>query len=135
MVKGIHHINFIVRDLAEAIPVWERILGRPVTRRDRLEQRNVALANFDLGGTWVVLVQPTGPGVPADHLTTYGEGFFLMSLGVDSLDAECARVGEAMLAGDRRAGLDDWTVQDLRIGQTFGAQLQLVQEARSVTGD
>ena len=127
MVQGIHHINFIVRDLATAIPTWERILDRPVTRRDRLEQRNAELANFDVDGIWVVLVQPTGPGVPADHLAAHGEGFFLMSLGVESLDAECARLGEAMLSGESRNGLDNWMVQDLQAKETFGAQLQLVQ--------
>ena len=127
MVQGIHHINFIVRDLTVAIPTWERILDRPVTRRDRLEQRNVELANFDVDGIRVVLVQPTGPGVPADHLAAHGEGFFLLSFGVDSLDAECARLGAAMLSGAARSGLDNWTVQDLRTELTGGAQLQLVQ--------
>ena len=128
MVQGIHHINFIVRDLTTALPVWERILNRPVTRFDRLAQRNVELANFDVDGIWIVLVQPTGPGVPADHLAAHGEGFFLLSFGVDSLDAECARLGEAMLSGAARSGLDNWTVQDLQFDQTRGAQLQLVQE-------
>jgi len=39
MVQGVHHINFIVRNLAEAIPVWERILGRSVDSRDQLDGR------------------------------------------------------------------------------------------------
>ena len=124
MVQGIHHINFIVRDLEAAIPLWERILDRPVDSRDRLEGRGVDIARFDLGGTWIVLVQPTGPGAPADFLEANGEGFFLMALGVRSLEAETARLSAAMLNGDVRAGLDDWLVQDLDMTRTFGAQLQ-----------
>lgn len=128
MAERIHHINFIVRDLATAVTVWERILDRPVDRRDRLEGRNVDLAQFDLDGTWVVLVQPTGPGVPAEFLERRGEGFFLMSLGVESLEAELERLGADLLQGDVRHGLDGWRVQDLAVAHTFGAQLQLVQD-------
>ena len=128
MVNGIHHINFIVRDLRAAIPAWERILDRPVDAHDRLEMRGVDIARFELGGTWIVLVQPTGPGAPADYLEANGEGFFLMSFGVDSLEEEVTRLDNAMLQGEARSGLDGWCVQDLTISQTFGAQLQLVQD-------
>ena len=128
MVQGIHHINFIVRDLAVALPVWERILGRSCDSLDRLQDRGVDIARFKLDGAWVVLVQPTGPGVPADFLAANGEGFFLISFGVRSLDDEIARLGERMLAGPTRAGLDGWAVQDLDSHATFGAQLQLTEE-------
>lgn len=128
MIQGIHHINFVVRDLEVAIPAWERILDRRVDARDRLESRGVDLARFDLGGTWIVLVQPTGPGAPADYLDAHGEGFFMMSLHVESLEDEIRRLGNAALQGDVRDGLDDWRVQDLALSQTFGAQLQLLQD-------
>ena len=62
MVRKIHHINFIVRDLAAAVPVYERILGQPVTRRDHLSDRGVDIARFELGDTWLILVQPVKQG-------------------------------------------------------------------------
>lgn len=127
MVNGVHHINFIVRDLGAAIPTWERILDRAVQSRDRLDGRGVDIARFDLGGTWLVLVQPTGPGAPADFLDAHGEGFFLLSFGVDSLSSEAERLGADLLRGDTRTGLDDWRVRDLDIDLTFGAQLQLTE--------
>ncbi len=128
MVRSIHHINFVVRDLAVAIPAWERILGRSCDSRDRLDGRGVDIARFQLDDAWIVLVQPTGSGAPADFLAANGEGFFMLSLGVDSLDDEIARLGESMLDGLSRAGLDDWVVQDLDIGQTVGAQLQYTED-------
>lgn len=128
MIQGVHHINFIVRDLEAAVVRWERILGRGVDSRDRLAERGVDIARFDLGGTWVVLVQPTGPGAPAEYLAANGEGFFLMALGVKSLEAEAERLGPSLLHGETRTGLDGWRVRDLDVGRTFGAQLQIAEE-------
>jgi methylmalonyl-CoA/ethylmalonyl-CoA epimerase len=128
MIDRIHHINFIVRDLETAIPAWEGILDREITSRDRLENRGVDIARFDLGQIWIVLVQPTRSGTPpAEHLERHGEGFFLMSLETDSLPDEIRRLGESMFDGRARDGLDDWRVRDIAIEKTFGAQLQLIE--------
>ena len=128
MVRRIHHINFIVRDLEAAISSYEEILGMAVTSRDRLEERGVEVARFRLAESWLILVQPVRPGTaPARHLESHGEGFFLMSLEVDSLVAEKERLGAQMYSGTERSGLDDWRVIDMKIDKTFGAQLQLVE--------
>jgi methylmalonyl-CoA/ethylmalonyl-CoA epimerase len=127
MIQGIHHINFIVRDLDAAIKRWEHILGMAVTSRDALESRGVELARFRLAGTWIVLVHPVRAGTePARFLETHGEGFFLMSLQTESLAGEIDRIGASMTRGEQRSGLDDWQVIDLDVDQTLGAQLQLV---------
>ncbi len=126
MVRGIHHINFIVRDLEAAIPLYERILGMRVAHRDELIERGVRAARFRLGETWLVLVQPTrADSVPGRYLAERGEGFFLLSLGVDSLAEELDRMGPEMAVGTPRAGAEDWQVQDLRRDLTGGTQLQL----------
>jgi methylmalonyl-CoA/ethylmalonyl-CoA epimerase len=126
MVQGIHHVNFIVRDLDAAIPVYEKIFGIPVTARDHLESRGIDSARFRIGSSWFVLVQPVRPGtVPARHLEEHGEGFFLMSFDVDSLSAEIDRLGADSFAGSQRQGIEDWQVIDLDASQTSGAQLQL----------
>ncbi len=129
MVKSIHHINFIVRDLVPAIATWQRVLGLDVTSRDRLDERGVDIARFDLGHSWIVLVQPTRPGsVPAKYLERHGEGFFLLSFGTDSLQAEIDRLGDAKFDGPVREGLDDWIVRDVDVAGTFGAQLQFAEQ-------
>jgi methylmalonyl-CoA/ethylmalonyl-CoA epimerase len=126
MVQGIHHVNFIVRDLDAAIPVYEKIFGIPVTARDHLESRGIDSARFRIGSSWFVLVQPVRPGtVPARHLEEHGEGFFLMSFDVDSLSAEIDRLGADSFSGSQRQGIEDWQVIDLDASQTSGAQLQL----------
>lgn len=129
MVTGIHHINFLVRDLDAAIPRWERWLGRPVDRRDELRERGVLAARFRLGDAWLVLVQPTRPdSVPGRHLESHGEGFFLLSLEVAGLEAEVDRLGQASFQGEARGGADGWRVRDLDSLAGAGAQLQLCED-------
>jgi len=128
MPDRIHHINFIVRDLEQAVKVWERVLDMPVTSRDHLDARGVAIARFELGSAWLVLVQPVQAGTaPARYLDKHGEGFFLISFGVDSLDAAIDRLGEDWFDGPARDGLDDWRIRDLDIGRTFGALVQFTE--------
>jgi len=131
MVHSVHHINIIVRDLERAISTYERVLNMPVTRRDRLEERGVVAARFRIGETWLVLVQPLrDDSVPGRFLSEHGEGFFLMSLEVDSLDEEMERLGMQMFDGPVREGAENWRVADLDASLTGGAQLQFV-----VSGD
>jgi methylmalonyl-CoA/ethylmalonyl-CoA epimerase len=129
MAHSIHHLNFIVRDLDAAVPAWERLLGRPVARRDELKERGVIAARFQLGSTWLVLVQPTrDDSVPGRFLAAHGEGFFLLSLGVESLSGEAARLGDAAFAGPVRSGADGWQVRDLDPTRVSGIQLQLTED-------
>lgn len=136
MARRVHHINFIVRDLEAAIARYEQILNMPVTLRDHLGHRGVDTARFRVGETWLVLVQPTGDsGEPARYLRENGEGFFLMSLEVESLASEADRLGAGMFHGAERPGVDDWCVRDLDPAVTFGAQLQMVTTGHKKTPD
>ncbi len=129
MSAAVHHINFVVHDLDRAVSVWEKLLDMPVAARDRLEQRGVITARFRLGAMWLVLVQPTRTdSVPGRFLAEHGEGFFLLSLGSEDLEAEVRRLGEDWFAGPVRTGLDGWQVRDLDPRRTFGALLQLTCE-------
>ena len=124
MVRNIHHINFIVTDLEAAVGVYERMLGMPVTSRDHLSERGVDIARFRIGETWLILVQPVDPGTePARFLEEHGEGFFLLSLGVDSV-RDAVTASGLPTRGPARDGLDDWHIHDLDPDTTFGALIQ-----------
>ena len=129
MAHSIHHLNFIVRNLEAAIPVWERLLGRPVARHDELKERGAIAARFRLGDSWLILVQPTrDDSVPGRFLAAHGEGFFLLSLSVDSLADELERLGDGAFSGAVRAGADGWQVRDLEPALVGGLELQFTQE-------
>ena len=131
MIKRIHHINFIVRNLDEAMKQYRKLFGDPVGLPEELPQRGVRLVRFKTGETWIVLVQPVNPdGPPAKYLEEHGEGFFLVSCEVDDVRkaAEHATVkGIRVVDRQPRQGLDDWWLMDLDPDDLFGVNIQLVQ--------
>jgi len=132
MIRRIHHINFLVRDLEGAIDRYERILGRAPDKRERLEERGVETARFKVGETWIVLVKPLHvDSIPGQHLERDGEGFFLISYEVDDAVAAAEtlqRRGIGILNEVPRAGLEGWRLIDLDPADTFEVVTQLTEE-------
>ena len=131
MIKRIHHINFIVKDLEKAVKTYKLLFGEPTVESEILPQRGVKLARFKVGETWLILVQPVGEdGIPAQYLKKHGEGFFLISCQVDDVrraSGQLANDGVSVLDSHPRQGLDDWQVMDLDAKDLFGANFQLVE--------
>lgn len=135
MIKRIHHINFIVKDLNKALQRYKVLFGEPVGAVEFLPQRGVKLARFKVAETWLILVQPLDDeGVAAQHLAKHGEGFFLISCQVDDVRKAAKRVavqGIKVLDQQPRQGLDDWQVMDLNPDDLFGTDFQLVESQGS----
>ncbi len=113
----IHHINFLVRDLDAACGRFERLLGVEAFERIDHPPRGSTIARTRVGESWLVLVCPEDPeSVPGRHLAEHGEGFFLLSVGSDSLPADA----------EVRSDIDDWAVAD--VGEAWGAVLQLTSD-------
>lgn len=133
MVTRIHHINFLVRDLAQAVPRFKMLFGSPAAEAESLPERGVEVVRFRVGDTWVILVQPTDPaGEPARVLNERGEGFFLASFEVDDLEKAATELGGKGLCpplSQSRKGLEDWRVLDLDAAQFNGVQFQLVKSS------
>ncbi|MDH5434143.1 MAG: VOC family protein [Gammaproteobacteria bacterium] len=131
-INKIHHINFIVKDLEEAVIKYKKLLGGCEFIIDDLPQRKVKTARTLIGEQWFVLVQPTSDtGIPAEHLKEHGEGFFLLSFAVDDLEANTKRLekeGFTMTAHQPRKGLENWHIRDVDSKQTNNAQIQFCQE-------
>ena len=126
----IHHLNFVVRDLDEAMSRFERVLDlEPFSLVDHAP-RGANVARTRIGDSWLVLVCPyDDESVPGRYLAEHGEGFFLVSFGVSDLEAQLeALENQDVEVRDRvpRSGILDWEVAD--IGEVHGALLQLAQD-------
>jgi methylmalonyl-CoA/ethylmalonyl-CoA epimerase len=129
VLKNIHHLNFVVADLDAAVTAYQNRLGLGPFHRDDLPHRGVSTARVKVGDTWIVLVSPRRDDCDvARYLATHGEGFLLMSFGVDDLDHAIGKLAErGTVAGDARAGLCDWWVVDLKTEAELGVRFHLTQ--------
>lgn len=117
-IRNVHHINFLFHDLDAAVARFSA-LGLGPFRYEALPARGVSTARVKVGETWIVLVSPTDPdSVPGRALSERGEGFFLLSFGVDDLDAALEQLNETrdVVAGPARPGLQNWRVADVDAG-------------------
>ena len=126
----IHHLNFIVRDLDSAMDRFERVLDvEPFSLVDHAP-RGANVAKTRVGDSWLVLVCPyDADSVPGRYLAEHGEGFFLVSFGVDDLDSQLAALDAAgvdLVDKSPRDGILDWEVAD--VGELHGALVQLTQD-------
>ncbi|KZX56523.1 hypothetical protein A3709_05320 [Halioglobus sp. HI00S01] len=132
MLKKVHHINLLVKDLASAILTYQQAFALDAIEYGELDGRGVKTARFKAGETWIVLIEPTNPdGVPGRHLDEHGEGLFMLSFEVDNLNSAAAQIDTAVsgLADTpQRTGLQGWQVRDLAPTTFHGAVLQLTEE-------
>jgi methylmalonyl-CoA/ethylmalonyl-CoA epimerase len=131
VLKCIHHINFIVADLDTAVEAYRGMLGLGPFEYEELTGRGVATARVRIGDVWLVLVSPRSKDSPAaSYLEAHGEGFFLMSFGVDNLEqamVELARRGALPADSAARIGILDWQVADLETEHSLGAKFHLTE--------
>lgn len=129
-IRSVHHVNFIYRDLSAAVARFEALGVGPFVY-EVLDARGVETARVELGGTWLVLVSPTdADSEPRRFLDEHGEGFFLLSLGVDDLDTALGSLAAhdpPVAVGPPRAGLANWRVADID-GAAANFVLQLAEQ-------
>lgn len=133
----IHHINFVVRDLDEAMPRFQRALGLEPFEVIDHRPRGAQIARSKIGESWLVLVCPYDPdSVPGKHLAKHGEGFLMMSVGYDNIVKQLERLeasGVQVTDREPRDGILDWRIAD--IGDVHGALFQLTQDDRAQDED
>ena len=127
----IHHINFIVEDLEASVERYQRLLRVGPFEFADLPDRSVSTARVLLGETWLVLVSPTHKdSVPGRYLKQRGEGFFLLSFGINNLDQALQNFENHGLLKPNstiRQGIMDWRVIDLQTEDLLGANFHLTE--------
>lgn len=128
---GIHHIDYVVRDLDRAVTQYRRLFHVEFGPREVLESRGVALARLRLGDIWLVLVQPIRPDSPVQRfLDEHGEGFFHIAYRVKDVATGASALkarGVRLVNEEPRRGVEGWKLVDLDMSETFGVMTQLVE--------
>jgi len=131
VLNSIHHINFVVADIETAVEAYQSTLGLGPFEYEELPERGVSTARARVGDVWIVLVSPHDEdSVAGRHLKDHGEGFFLLSFGVDNLDqalTELLQRGTASTGNGARPGILGWRVADLATEDSLGVRFHLTQ--------
>ncbi|NJE04943.1 methylmalonyl-CoA epimerase [Thermococcus sp. M36] len=95
MIKKIDHVGIAVKNLEEAIRIWEG-LGLKVEEIEEVPEQKVRTAIIHVGESRIELLEPTAEDSPiAKFLAKRGEGIHHIALGVDDIEAHLEGLREA----------------------------------------
>lgn len=132
-MQKLEHIGIAVKDLAFAIPLFEKLLNSPCYKTELVESEKVNTAFFRQGETKIELLESTDPdGVIARFLQRKGEGLHHLAFEVGDIWAEMKRLKEEgfqLLMEEPKKGADNKWVCFLHPKDTNGVLIELVMEA------
>ena len=98
LFKKIDHLGIAVPSLADAIPLYETLLGATVEHIEEVEDQKVRTAFFTVGESHFELLEPTDPDGPiARYLSKHRPGIHHICVQVEDI--------EAVLAAYKAAGI------------------------------
>ena len=89
MIKKVHHVGVVVRDIEQALGFYRDTLGLPVHKIQTMDDQGVRAALLTLGDSEIELLQPVvaDNGV-ARYLERRGEGLHHVCFEVDDVDGD-----------------------------------------------
>ena len=96
MLGRIDHVGIAVRDLDQAIQVYERRLGLRATGRERLEAEGIEVAMIPIGESRIELITPLSSESKVEKfLQDRGEAVHHVAYASDDVGASLAQAGAA----------------------------------------
>ncbi len=129
----INHVGIAVNTLAQAIPLFEAILGQEISGTEEVEGERVRVAFFGEGPGRVELLEATDPTSPiARFIAKRGTGLHHLCLSVPDLDQAVARAcgeGAELIEPGIRVGAGGHRVAFLHPATAGGVLLELSEDA------
>ena len=133
-MNKVEHIGIAVESLAEAIPLYEKLLNTPCYKTELIENERVNTAFFKTGENKVELLESTDPdGVIAKFIAKKGQGLHHIAFEVDDIVAEMRRLQQAgftLLQEEPKKGADNKLICFLHPQSTQGVLIEICQEIR-----
>ena len=128
----VEHIGIAVKNLADSLPLFEKLLNAPCYKTELVETEQVNTAFFKQGETKIELLESTRPdGVIARYIEKKGEGIHHIAFEVADIEAEMKRLqaeGFVLLNGHPKPGADNKLVCFLHPKSTGGILVELCME-------
>jgi methylmalonyl-CoA/ethylmalonyl-CoA epimerase len=128
------HIGIAVKDLSNAVPLFEKLLNSQCYKTELVETEQVNTAFFKQGDTKIELLESTDPdGVIAKFIAKKGEGLHHIAFEVKDIYAEMKRLnneGFVLLNEIPKTGADNKLVCFLHPKNTNGVLIEICQEIK-----
>jgi methylmalonyl-CoA epimerase len=133
MFMGIDHVGVAVRNLDEAIGIYQNVLGFRLEGIHILNERKVKVAFLFSGGeTRIELLEPLGGDSPvAKFLENRGEGIHHIAVRVENIDAvleDFKRKGVVLVDEKPRMGAEGAKIAFVHPKSTKGVLLELIMK-------
>jgi len=130
----VEHIGIAVKDLSASISLYERLLGSPCYKTERVDSEQVNTAFFQTGETKIELLQGL---LPESTITRFvekkGEGIHHIAFEVTDIHSEMQRLAAAgftLLNEVPKAGADNKWICFLHPKDTNGVLIELCMERK-----
>ena len=131
MILNIDHIGIAVKELANAVPLYERLLNSQCYKTEVVEGENVTTSFLATGQTKIELLQSnTTEGVIANFIAKKGEGVHHIAFEVDNIELEMARLkseGFTLLSEKPKLGADNKLVCFVHPKEAHGVLVEICQ--------
>ncbi len=133
-MNKIEHIGIAVRNLDEAIPLWEKLLNTGCYKTEEVASESVLTAFLAAGPNKIELLQSMSTdGVINRFIDKKGEGIHHIAFAVDDIRAEMDRLKSAgfeLLHAEPKPGADNKLVCFLHPKNNNGVLVELCQEIK-----
>lgn len=130
----VEHIGIAVKDLANSMPLFEKLLNAPCYKTETVDSEKVNTAFFKKGETKIELLESSSPdGVIAKYIEKKGEGMHHIAFEVEDIYAEMERLkneGFVLLNEQPKNGADNKLVCFLHPKGTNGVLVELCMEKK-----
>ncbi len=127
----VEHIGIAVKDLQISIPLFEKLLGSPCYKTEKIEGEQVNTAFFLQQNSKIELLESTDPaGVIAKFIDKKGEGMHHIAFEVPDINVEMERLkkeGFTLLNDSPKIGADNKWVCFVHPKETNGVLIELCQ--------
>ncbi len=132
MIKGLDHIGIAVRNLDEALEIFEKTLGLEVEMVRVLEEQKVKMAFLSAGETRIELLEPTDrEGPVARFIEKRGEGVHHIAFTVADIEASLQEMkdkGIAVVDEKPRIGAEGFRIAFLHPKSTKNVLVELCEK-------
>ncbi|WP_340064065.1 methylmalonyl-CoA epimerase [Ascidiimonas aurantiaca] len=133
-MKKIEHLGIAVKNLSASNELFEKLLGVPPYKSEKVEGEGVTTSFFKMGESKIELLEATREDSPiARFIEKKGEGIHHIAFDVEDIHAETARLQEegfVVLNETPKKGADNKWVVFLHPKSTNGVLIELCQEIK-----